>query len=804
MKFGRRAFLQFAAGAVGGTLLSPLPWKLVDDASIWSQNWSWRPSPERGPVTRKASVCTLCEGGCGIQVRLVNKNRAILVEGNPRHPVNEGGICPLGAAGLQFLYAPYRISQPMKQSKKRGDAAGFKPISWDEAVRELQKRLSNLRKAGTPHTVAALTGHGVNSMQDLWQQFFTAYGSPNLFTMPSHRDSLQGAGLLALGREVPFAFDLEHASFILSFGADLIEGWGSPGRMQALFGKWNAREAEGAAMKVVQVASRCSMTAAKADRWIPVRPGSEAALALGMAHVMVKENLYDASFMQDHVFGFEDWTDTRGKPRQGFKSFLMAADNSLDAASQRTGLEAPRIVDLAREFAAQNHAVAVWGGSGGNLPENTYHDLAFLALNVLQGNLKPGGMLSLAPPVPLGELPQIRGDATARKGLSQKSADQIGDEKPSITGRNLYAFLSQLAEAPPYPIEILMTHEANPAYGLAGRQTFKKAVERVGWMVSFSSYMDETSLLADIILPNHTALERIDDVIGLPGSPLAYYAVAAPVLPPRLSTRHTGEVLLQLARSMGGSVGEALPWKSYEEFLQERVKGLAASERGAVFEGSPSDWGKVQVGSTPSRNYTDGAGLWKKLSAGHCWYDAPWDPLQEIRNASGKIELAFQTLDSKGWAVEKDELYLPHFALQAPAGDPKEYPLLLLPYRMIYLSHGYFPNPPFMTKTVWDFVLKGNESFVELHPGTAQTYGLKEGDRVVIKTPGGEATVRVHLFPGARPEAVYMPLGLGRKGYDAYIGGKGANVNSLLDLQGDPLSGQGIAWSARAQLKRLG
>jgi anaerobic selenocysteine-containing dehydrogenase len=101
-------------------------------------------------------------------------------------------------------------------------------------------------------------------------------------------------------------------------------------------------------------------------------------------------------------------------------------------------------------------------------------------------------------------------------------------------------------------------------------------------------------------------------------------------------------------------------------------------------------------------------------------------------------------------------------------------------------------------------VLKGNESFVELHPGTAQSLGLKEGDRVVLKTPEGEATVRVHLFPGARPEAVYMPLGLGHRGYDAYIGGKGANVNPLLDVQGDPLSGQGIAWSARAQVKRLG
>ena len=141
MKLGRRAFLQFAAGAVGGTLLTPIPWQLMDDSAIWSQNWSWRPSPERGEITEVATTCMLCDGGCGIQARLVNKKRAILLEGNPKHPVSQGGICPLGAAGLQLLYAPYRVAQPMKQTKKRGDASGFQVISWDEAIRELRQQV---------------------------------------------------------------------------------------------------------------------------------------------------------------------------------------------------------------------------------------------------------------------------------------------------------------------------------------------------------------------------------------------------------------------------------------------------------------------------------------------------------------------------------------------------------------------------------------------------------------------------------------------------------------------------------------
>ena len=227
MKFGRRAFLQFAAGAVGGTLLSPMPWQLAGDSARWSQNWSWRPSPERGEITKVPSACTLCEGGCAIQAHLVNGNRAIFIEGNPANPLTQGGICALGASGLQFLYAPYRISQPMKQTKSRGDMSGLQPVSWDEALAELGKKLGKLRSEGKSHEVACITSHRPDSMDDLWLQFFTAYGSPNLFRMPSAADGLRLAAEITTGKASPFAFSLGNAEYILSFGANLFEGAGA-------------------------------------------------------------------------------------------------------------------------------------------------------------------------------------------------------------------------------------------------------------------------------------------------------------------------------------------------------------------------------------------------------------------------------------------------------------------------------------------------------------------------------------------------------------------------------------------------
>ena len=802
MKLGRRAFLQFAAGAVGGTLLSPIPWQLMDDSAIWSQNWWFRPSPERGEITKAATICLLCDGGCGIQARLVNKSRAILLEGNPSNPVNAGGICPLGAAGLQFLYAPYRITQPMKQTKKRGDVTGLQPISWEEALKELGGKLAQLKSEGKAKTVAALTGQRPSSMDALWQQFFRAYGSPNLFRMPSPSDSIELAAGLTTGKNVSLAFALESAAYVLSFGADLIEGWGAPARMQNAYALWRKEGNGKAATRIVQVASRCSLTAAKADQWVAVAPGTEAALALGIAHVLVKENLYDSDFVKDNVLGFEDWTDSQGKTRKGFKDLVLAADYAPEAVSKRTGLEASKIRDLAKEFAAASNAVVVWGGGRGGLPGNVYDDLSFIALNALKGSFKSGGTITLAPSVPLGPLPDLAMDAAASRALAQQRLDLQQSPRAPLAGNSVYAFLDAAAKGTPYPINLLMVHEANPAYSLPETRLFLAALAKVGTLVSFSSFMDETAQQADLILPNPMALERVDDAVGIPGAPYAYYALASPILKAPTDTRHTGDVILGLAKDLRGGLAEALPWSDYKAYLQKRVEGLVASKKGIVAGKEGKEPWRLQAGDLLEANYKDAADLWKKLASGLCWVDAPGDFLQTLDTPSGKLELALTALQAKGLAGGADLVYLPHFAQLAPSGDEKEYPLLLVSYRTMALANEYLPNPPFMTKNLWDFVLKGKELFVELNPQTAQPLGMSEGSQALLKTPQGEVSVRVHLSAAARAGTVYIPEGLGHTAYDQYIQDKGVNANSIIEVQMDPVTGLGTVWATRAQLRR--
>ena len=165
MKIDRRSFLSFVIGGAAGTALSPLPWKLIDDSSIWSQNWAWTPVPERGEITYVNSTCTLCPGGCGITVRKVG-DRVVKIEGMQGHPVNDGGICDLGAAGTQLLYGPTRVKTPKKKINGR-----WHDISWEAAISEIAENLQDLRANGLSHSVACICDSDRGTVPELLNRF---------------------------------------------------------------------------------------------------------------------------------------------------------------------------------------------------------------------------------------------------------------------------------------------------------------------------------------------------------------------------------------------------------------------------------------------------------------------------------------------------------------------------------------------------------------------------------------------------------------------------------------------------------
>ncbi len=751
MKIGRRCFLSFLIGGAAGTALTPLPWKLTDDLSIWTQTWPWTPVPPDGEINYVNSTCMLCSGGCGITVRKID-DRAVKIEGMKDHPVNNGGLCIMGLSGLQLLYGPRRVKEPMKRVGERGEGR-WEKISWDAAIAELAQKLNTVR-GSSPESVACITDESFGTVPQLFKRFMAAYGSPNLMVTPTIQDSYEQTLKLMQGGDGIPGFDLENSKFVLSFGCGILEGWGSSSRMFQAHSRWT--ETGG---KLVQVEPRLSVTAAKADKWVSLNPGTEAVLALGIAQVIIKDGLYNKDFVEKHCAGFEDWEGEDGKKYKGFKNFVLEAFTP-DTVARLTGVSGNMIQDLATNFAGAEKPIALAGRGKGYTPGSLHEFMAIHALNALVGNInQEGGVWTLDRPdyIRWGEPAQ---DPVAQKGNGTPRIDGAGTERYANTRSMVNTFAEAVNNGA--AVEVLLVSGENPCYTLRGGEAVKKAFEKIPYIVSFSPYMDETAAGADLILPNHTYLERYQDVPAPFGLPIPIIGMTRPVVKPECDTKHVGDTLILTAKKMGGSVGDAFGWDDYESCLKETLGDL---------------WGTLESdGFLVNADYRPPA--WER--------------------AFGNESKKFQFFnESYAHGNNKDI-----FSQLRIEGDPGAFPLILVPAESMRIASGPVADTPFVMKTIPDDVLKDKEIFVEVNPATAAAYGLRDGKSAALSTPAGRARVRVNLCEGIRPGMVAMPTGLGRSANSRYIANKGVNFNDLIRPVPDPISGLDSAWGIRAKLER--
>ena len=740
MNINRRSFLSFVIGGAAGTTLSPLPWKMQDDGAIWSQNWPWVPVPKDGEVNYTHSTCTLCAGHCGITVRKID-DRAVKIEGMKGHPVNNGGICILGLSGLQLLYGPSRVKTPLRREGERGKGK-WKEISWETAISEVVYRLADLRSKGQSHTLGFISGSEHGTVTALIERFMTVYGSRNFLQTPSMDDSYSRVLNIMQGVDALAGFDFENTDFVLSFGSGIIEGWGSPVRMFQANSRWRTNGGQ-----VVQIEPRLSNTAAKSDKWIPINPGTEANLAFGLAHVIIKQSLYDRDFIDNHSSGFASWKK------------MVLDEYHPGKVAKTTGIDKAIITSLARNFARSSRPVAICGKGQGKTPGSSGEFMAVHALNALVGSInRKGGVWAIPRPGYI-DWPEVKMDSIAAKGLQQGRVDGAADKKYPQSRSLLNRFFKMIHSKEIPPIQALLVSDANPCYTHPDTTAIKEVFNKIPFVASFSSFMDETAAMADLILPNHIYLERYADVPGATGLQKPIVGLSAPVLKPQFNTKHVGDVIISLAKQLGKGTADAFAWENYENCLEQTM-----------------------------------GNMWQPLIEAGFWTDpdfkAPkWD--EALGSSSGKF------IFSNNNSGINDQ-YRP-VKLE---GEPASFPLTLIPYDSMRLANGLIGDPPFLIKTVEDTVLKKKDSFVEINPKTALAYSLSEGSHAVLTTPKGSARVRIHLFDGIMPGIVAIPSGLGHTAYDKFLSGKGVNVNKLIGSVEDPVSGLNAAWGIRAKLNK--
>jgi len=661
-----------------------------------------------GIATYYASACRQCPAGCGILVR-VHEGRAKKVEGNPRHPVNQGKLCARGQAMLQELYHPDRIRQPLKRTGPRGSGQ-FEPISWDEGLKQLAEALAPFQQAdrdGLALVSAPLRGSLATLTGEFLQHFPKAR---HLAWEPLYPEWLHQGMFGKLGTP---DYDFENTQYLLSFGADFLESHLSPVRYGHGFG--HMRQARPTVRgRYTYIGPRLSLTAASADRWLPARPGTEWALALGIARRLLKDQRVDAAAVQAAGLSLS----AIGELVAGFDEQRVAEITDVSPADIQAAID--EAVSISPALALVGEMTA-WQSNG---PAAV---AAIELLNLLFGNLnRPGGLYFIP-----------------------ETGNQLASGYAEVTGLIERMHRDQL--------QLMLVYGSNPVYSLPPGSGFTPALAKVPQVISFSSFLDDTSRQADLILPDHSNLESWGDLIPPAGTRSEVIGLMQPVVKPLYDTRAFPDVLLALAKALGGELARQFPEKSYlqwlEQDLSKRIPALATGDRRQKMDRLLQEGG---------------------------WFGPEVEP------------------------VLPKSLVLPQLPPAAEfSGAPQQYPLQLQVYPAINYYDGRSSHLPWlqqlpdsMTTAVWG-------SWLEINPQTARELGINQGDLIEVTSPVGNIRLPAVHYPGLRPEVVACPIGQGHQGLGRYADGRGANPLQLIATAENP--GQQLpAWGGtRVQIRRL-
>ena len=521
MNITRREILRFVGGSALGLLLTPIPWKALDDSAIWTQNWPWIPQPGRGDVSYKLTTCSLCPAACGMRVRCVG-NQPVSLSGIKTHPLNQGALCPIGIVAHHLRYHPARVSRPLRITDKNGSSQST-AMTFDEALHDISLGMKDARVSS--QTIAFVDGRPGRTASHLFQQF--AANVPNGKYISFNEVSLDLLASMFEKRIGQLGYDLDNAQTIVSFGAPLFDGSGTPARTA----RYLEKKSEGK-QNIIQIEPFQSRTAGMADHWIPVQPGTDAVFALGMANVILKEKLFSARLKD--ISEFETIVST----------FSPAA------AAEVCGVSQEAIKETARVFSASKASVAVIDG----LASSRDAQAAVMILNFLVGSIGRKGGVAARREVPAG----------------------IADMK------NAASINSDIYSIPDHSIRVMLIDESLSGCQLSDAIIQKKLAEN-GIIVSLSPFVTERRFCTQYVIPTPVFLESLTELSSSYDSESSSISISSPLVPMPANVVDPVKFIQRLASAAGVANIES---GTMEELLKKRIGVIYGVKRGNVFNAS--------------------------------------------------------------------------------------------------------------------------------------------------------------------------------------------------------------------------
>jgi len=684
-----------------------------------------------------STFCAMCGPGMGCGVNCyVKDGRFIRIEGMKEAPTNKGKLCPKALASFQWVYSPQRLRYPLKRVGEKGESK-FERITWDEALDIIAIKLKEQKENYGPESLAILSPQkrGYNAFS---RRFLTAHGSPNY----GH------SGICATQRAFSFAYTIGTLTLSADYeNADLIIIWGANSSYSGPRGEIKRiLDAKDRGAKLIVITPQMQPDAAKADIWVPVRPGTDGALALAMLNVVINEQLYDKDFVSKWCYGFD-------------KLVTHIQKYTPEWAEPITGLPASQIIEIARIYGTAKSACVIVGNAFEQAVDSSNAVRVVAILMAISGNLdRSGGNI-----VPMGStMPSVKPLHLGERYTQEFIDKLVGPEIASCfqpfmggTSSAYYHCINSVLTEEPYPIKTIIAPGTQPTVITRGTKRVVEALKKLEFFIVIDVMQNSSMPWADIVIPVATMYE-CDHPFEAEGN---WIMARNKVIDPLGDYKSDYEFWLDLGTRMG--YGEDFWYGSIKECMNYQLEnfGMTIEElrkypKGIIYEPKPMVYEKYErIFATPST----------RLSK------APYLP-------QGKVACYNTAFEENGFNPLPEWVEPP----ESKTGTPEiltKYPLIFFDTHSsdVYIQ-GWLRNVPYLREIQPD-------PWIHIHPETAKERGIEDGDWAIIESPHGWIRVKALYSPGIRPDAVMSLHGwwqgcdeLGLSSYPILDGGANANI----------------------------
>ncbi|SHN58474.1 molybdopterin-containing oxidoreductase family protein [Desulfitobacterium chlororespirans] len=678
-----------------------LPWKWEEDGYT-----VFRSNARTGPG---------CHDNCGV-LMYVKDGNLMKIEGDPENPYNQGRLCPRCLAGKEMIYHPDRLLHPMKRIGARGENK-WEKITWDEAYDLCEKKIKEVADKYGSESIVVMQGTG----RDI-----NGYGprTAKSFNTPNYASFLSGNGCY-IPRLVSTAFKMgdfpiaDYSQFSIKRYEDpkwvppgIIVIWGNNpvvANSDGTLGHWIV-ECMKRGSELIVIDPKLTWIASRAKYWLPVRPGTDAALAIAFANVICAEGLEDKEFVKKWTSGFEDFKKN-------------SEEYPPEKVADICGIDKQLIIDAARAFANAESACLQWGVAMDHNSEGFLTGMAILDLVALTGNIeKPGSMVIAHPCFGVADTWQPASGTSVED--EEKMAKQLNQKYPALQAGRMCSpdmILEAMETAEPYPVKALWLQTTNPIVCMGGEsKRVLKACQTLDFIAVVDMFMTPTALaLADVILPAASFAERI----GLIGHQPYYLGPIIQAIEPLGECKSDQQIIYEIGKRFDPTGN---PWKNDEEFYN------------FVLRNTPLKYDelKEQTWLYPEfEYYKHEKGLLRE------------DGQPGFNTSDGKYQFNCETLGFFGLETLASFEEPPESPVTTPE-LAKEYPLVLTTgARRWGFFHSEHRQSPSMRR-LHPFPQ------VTMNPETAANYGIKEGDWVKIENNLGECRMKAEFLEGMRKDTV--------------------------------------------------